>query len=49
MTADEKRESLDSWRDRVRAVLNTKTIRAAGEKIAQGFGKIGEKLGSAGG
>ena len=47
MTADEKRESLERWRERAKAM--TKTIHATGKKIAQGFGTIAEKLGGTAG
>jgi hypothetical protein len=47
MTADEKRESLDTWRKRLKEI-GTKA-RQVGKSAARGFGKMAEKLGSSGG
>jgi hypothetical protein len=47
MTADEKRDSLNRWRKRLKEI-GTKA-RKAREKVAGGFGKLAEKLGGSGG
>ncbi len=47
MTAGEKRESLDTWRKRLKKIGSE--ARQVGKRAVEGFGKMAEKLGSSGG